>query len=93
MAGDQPDGVSIFSLPMPTAEGDVVVRHLTNVYEVWLVEMDGAQEPDDITRTTCWTADEAERIAMAFAEAGGRIFRLHPDGGWSEQQNPQREVV
>src|SRR5947207_1925167 len=50
--------------PMPTKDGDVVIFHLHQRYQVWVSTWDGAQGPDpNVKPLTFWNADHARHTA------------------------------
>jgi hypothetical protein len=70
--------------PMPTREGDVVVYHHNQLFRVWVVTNDGAQEPDqNIAPLDLRSRAEAEDAARNWTtETEGRIFWLQRNGEW-----------
>ena len=64
------------SAPMPTKDGDVVVHHRHQLYQVWVATWDGAQSPDpNVQPNTVWNHDEAQEAARRWAaETNGRIL-------------------
>ena len=71
--------------PMPTADGDVIVHHVHQRFQLWIVTSDGAQQPDpNIESRKYWTLAEAEHTARISAkETGGMIYRLQNDDCWT----------
>lgn len=70
--------------PMPTKDGDVVLYHLHQMYQVWVATSDGAQGPDpNVKPLTFWNADHARQAAHRWATEQSRIFQLGKDGRWS----------
>lgn len=70
--------------PMPTKDGDVVIFHLHQMFQVWTATWNGAQGPDpNVEPRTLWDADEARNAARAWASGQSRIFQLDKDGRWT----------
>jgi hypothetical protein len=70
--------------PMPTKQGDTVIRHVGQMFRVWVVTWDGARSGDpNVQALDLRTASEAQDAARNWAQDGtGRIFHQQRDGGW-----------
>lgn len=70
---------------MPTKTGDVVIQHLRQLYRVWVVTFEGAQQPDPhVAPLEKWSRDTAETAAREWAEStNGKILLLRSNGWWA----------
>jgi hypothetical protein len=75
--------------PMPTKRGDVVVRHIDQRYDIWLVPEEGAQDPGaEIEPRQVWNLREAEQIVRELTEGTrAQVFRLQKNGAWDIQSD------
>ena len=70
--------------PMPTKDGDVVLFHVHQKYQVWVATWDGAQGPDpNVKALSFWNADHARHAAQMWATGQSRLFQREKDGRWS----------
>ena len=75
--------------PMPTKHGDVVLRHVNQRFDVWMVAADGAQQPDPDTLQEAWSRRDAEEIVREATDGtDATVYLVQGNGEWAVVSKP-----